>query len=730
MSVFRNLFKFNSTKSLGLLVLLGAFFLFPETVLADSNATTSDSFQDSLRGVAGFLAVLVRTMTFACLFIMDKGMHLMGTDLLIGPRAMEAIQPMWMFIRNLTNIAFVGVILFIAVYNLLKNGDGDWSIKSKLPKVIMALIAINFSLTAAKVAIEGVNVATIGVLSISDSAIEAKGITNLEEMLGKGVSREEPEKSAACPVYNLGEGDSFTPISGTGTSDAPADCKPFAVAINEGLCGGSNPTIATAKKECLLFINLSAAKDIDKKGDFGAGSEFKHNIFLAFGNHFLQLETLPLLAAELPDFLSIVDSIIFSFIMAAAYMVVFIALFAVLLFRVIALWAMMIFSPAIIAGAILGMPGTDKGLSEFIKYLVIPLKIGAVFALTFFMINMMVDYGSDMPIDQTFIQAGPAINQFYGHSGFGILWKIIILVAFWKAAFMALDGTAVDAVVQKVKSGAESVGKFGATYVASEVKVPTIEGKAGGATVLSMTKGLAGLRTEANRRHNEANQTAIGWWNPNDQVGKKVEDLKTDIKNRDENGNTYTPEAFGQEIQKIGFDGVARIDKASLVTMAGLINNKAIKDRVEANLDGLITAARSQDEGVFDRIIGEGKGTFSMTKEGTGVSRSTAESTPKNDITATQTNNFTIEAEDSGAEKKTVDFNLDRLEDFDSSAYKTVEHYKSFLESAGITATELSSFTEIEISRLAAKIVASPGQISTVSEKDITESLTQIKGTS
>ena len=466
MSVLRNFFRFKSTKSLGLLILFGAFFLFPETVLADSNATTSDSFQDALRGVAGFLAVLVRTMTFVCLFIMDKGMHLMGTELLIGPRAMEAIQPMWMFIRNLTNIAFVGVILFIAVYNLLKNGDGDWSIKSKLPKVIMALIAINFSLTAARVAIEGVNVATVGVLSISDSAIEAKGITNLSEMLNKPVNTKNPSLSADCDDNNK-------------------DCKPFSVAINEGLCGGENPAETDYEKKCLLYINPEAAKTKDGTRGFGTGSEFKHNIFLAFGNHFLQLESLPLLAAELPDFLSIVDSVLFSFIMAAAYMVVFVALFTVLLFRVIALWAMMIFSPAIIAAAILGVGG-EQGMNEFLKYLIIPLKIGAVFALTFFMMNMMVDYGAEMSTDGSIIKVGAALNQFYGHSGFGILWKIIILIAFWKAAFWALKDTEVQFAVDKIKSGAESVGKFGATYVASEVKIPTIQGQENSASLLSM----------------------------------------------------------------------------------------------------------------------------------------------------------------------------------------------------------------------------------------------------
>ncbi|MEM9261923.1 MAG: hypothetical protein AAGA62_19940, partial [Bacteroidota bacterium] len=69
------------------------------------------------------------------------------------------LTQMWIYVRNIMNIAFVGMILVVAAVNLVTAGQSsNWSIKAKLGPIILGLVAINFSMLAIRVLVDAVNV--------------------------------------------------------------------------------------------------------------------------------------------------------------------------------------------------------------------------------------------------------------------------------------------------------------------------------------------------------------------------------------------------------------------------------------------------------------------------------------------------------------------------------------------------------------------------------------------
>jgi hypothetical protein len=153
MQSLKKLFSFRGLLAL-MLVAISIHLIFPDTAFAASENN------DVLEGLAKLAGVLISIITFIALLMMKFFGFLLGTEILTGESAMQSITPMWIWVRNLTNILFVLVLVGLAFSNLYasfsKEGGGNWSIKEKLPKVIIALVAINFSLLGFKIVIDAI----------------------------------------------------------------------------------------------------------------------------------------------------------------------------------------------------------------------------------------------------------------------------------------------------------------------------------------------------------------------------------------------------------------------------------------------------------------------------------------------------------------------------------------------------------------------------------------------
>ena len=117
-------------------------------------------------------------------FIFDSNKAGVGMDGMEG-----MLKEIWVLMRDIVNVLFVLVLLFVAFINVVKEAGSasGWELKAILPKIVIALVAVNFSWSACKVLIDVSNVATATVLAIPQSLdrykeIEAETVdSNLSE---------------------------------------------------------------------------------------------------------------------------------------------------------------------------------------------------------------------------------------------------------------------------------------------------------------------------------------------------------------------------------------------------------------------------------------------------------------------------------------------------------------------------------------------------------------------
>ncbi len=417
-----------------------ALVLLPTVAYAQTDSTI-------LQSVALFLSLLINLMTFLALKLIELGGSLMGTEYLTGEAAMEGIRPMWVVIRNLTNVGFVLLMVVLAFTNLFAGigiaGESKWTIKDMLPKVILSMIAINFSLLGFRVIIDAVHVVTIAVISVADTAIEAKGAADVGDMLsfatdvnGDPCYSPEPQRS----TYTV---DQLTAIQTN-------DCKTFSQWLNAHYCKADN----VEAQSCWFKIDPENADSA-----YRGTSSTTHNLFLAFAVYFQQLQHMPALSAKLGSWLEVANDVLFSTIMAAAYVVVLGATFAALLIRTVVLWLIMVASPALIAMGILGLGdgGGDFSSADILNYLIMPIKIGLALAVSFVMMSAMADT-TILSTESTFVQVGSGV---FSRGSHGFIWQILTVMVFWTASFTAFKGAKfIENITDQIKSGAEQLGKF------------------------------------------------------------------------------------------------------------------------------------------------------------------------------------------------------------------------------------------------------------------------------
>ena len=534
--------KIFSTKSVltALMAIIFVQVVSSGTVFAEDNTT--------LKGMAEFAGVIINIVTFIALLMMNFFGKLLGTDLLTGEAAMQAITPMWVWVRNLTNILFVIVLVGLAFSNLYssfaKEGGGNWTIKDKLPKVIIALVAINFSLLGFKVVIDAVNVGTVAILGIADSRLDTDN-SNLEGAMLKDKTwmivsddmykkfEDSGEMEELTETSEINGGDSCTKLHndemnkqenkdkkvlGFNRDSKNFVCRDFRSSVNDLFCGewediakdkdGKEKTDieqSSLNDDCLFILKENKFKTMIDPSD-----EPGQNLFMSFGTTFVHLERLPALGAKINSLNGVIMNTLFSAIIGLAYLVALIAVFIALIARMVVIWIALVFSPILIAAAIMGFDQGEGGdiASKLVTHLVMPLKIAAAFAVSFVMMSAMIDFNI-VGTNEAFV-FGPALAHL-GIGEFGFLWQIATIVIFWMAAQWAIKGNLLEEhITNKIFSGAQELGTIAARAATVDrqiFSVGTGENKKS-FSMSSMMKMPTALG-EVNRQHNLKSYTSM-----------------------------------------------------------------------------------------------------------------------------------------------------------------------------------------------------------------------------
>ncbi|PID70335.1 hypothetical protein CSB37_03035 [bacterium DOLZORAL124_38_8] len=507
-------------------------FAIGEGILSKDSILSFAKGDETLQSFARFFAEIIKLATFLATWILSIVGDLIDTKFVTGPEATNVLLPMWRYVRDLTNIGFVLVLVWLSFANLYSSfsDGGNWKIKDKLPRIIIAIVAVNFSSLFLRVAIDAVNFGSIALFSIADSQLEANHATSVHRILtkktwslaqrpkninktfsskkifdkyGMVTDKEKDKNGKEIPVPEKQNIPRYVPIPKvTAVIGEPctipttekhyvgqtfytedfvnrnehknsiAVCGSFSQSMNALFCSEEGLT----SDSCFFQIN---PKRYQEKTGKNPKSTTAQNLFMAFGTQFIKLERLPILAANATSLYGVLDSTLFALILSVAYVIALIAFFVALVARIFVLWGAIICSPAIVGASIVGdiTDKTKDAIDLFVTHLILPLKVALAFSVTFVMINGMITF-KPQNLNTGFIDFGPQLSHL-AMDQYSLVWQVATVFAFWTIAKWATEGTISHRITDTIFDWSEKIAEYlakSATIEQQFIAVPNQNG--------------------------------------------------------------------------------------------------------------------------------------------------------------------------------------------------------------------------------------------------------------
>jgi len=391
----------------------------------------------------------------------------------------------WTAVRDFVNIMFVLGLMAIAVANIMGISSDKVALKTILPRIVIALIAVNFSFLACKVILDVVNVTSTAIFAIpiaSDSLkkyTDPKG-TAIAELSSKICEKMIKQESANKP--DSPKGGTPTPSSAfcqdAKTSTPPADGAPAIKKELTALGKSFFSTFNSRNAALVMAIELQDIVNIDS------------------------VDT-----DKISDLKGLAINSIFSIIFFVIYATAFVALFVAMLIRVVVLWLTIAISPISFLGfafpSVKGSLGENDPFKLFVSHALIPLKVSIVLTIGMIMISQLKNISGNS-INATDPASLGAITT--GISTVQDLIAGMATAAFiWIAAFEAFKGTKATSFVDKIRN---KVGDFGKTVAKIPLYAPILPGPGGSKVGLAalgagggLTAGLQQKFTDENTRY-------------------------------------------------------------------------------------------------------------------------------------------------------------------------------------------------------------------------------------
>lgn len=165
--------------------------------------------------IASILSFLASILVHISVYFFDIAL-VIATDGLSqivasGSATAEAIKKAWIIIRDLANIGFVFILLYIAI-NFILSAESS-STKKLLSNTILAAVLINFSFFFAAVVVDVANQLAVELRTDVDLVWKNNGASSLAEFIIKSTKVDETV-SAIKSSTDMGSGDSGSQIAG------------------------------------------------------------------------------------------------------------------------------------------------------------------------------------------------------------------------------------------------------------------------------------------------------------------------------------------------------------------------------------------------------------------------------------------------------------------------------------------------------------------------------------
>ncbi|MFH0838495.1 MAG: hypothetical protein V1880_04495 [Patescibacteria group bacterium] len=385
--------------------------------------------------------------------------NFLGTDYIFNDKMGEILHKIWVISRNLVNIAFVFILLWLALNTIFNPGFPLDDLKKKLLFFALLLVGVNFSWLGTRIVLDAANVTTHAVFAIPSGISSPPTANSPCEINGP----DELARGSCYPTTIIAPADSGSqpPLiweDKEGDSDNCAKAK----AAYQG--SDDSAYLADGTINAKTDTNLTEASEKNKKFQRRMSIcmenlnlvNYNQNtavIYLTYGMARIQNLIAPVGKGN-PANLAV--SVLMSYSIQLAYAVSLLALFLALIVRTAILWLFVAFSPFLVLliwfkgkeDVDLGEGQFKFGIREFANWAFVPAKVGAVFAISFIMISAGQAVGEvnfsifdklqsatgggvySIPDVKTLYAGIGSLNQF--------IWLLMSLVVLWMGVFGVL----------------------------------------------------------------------------------------------------------------------------------------------------------------------------------------------------------------------------------------------------------------------------------------------------
>ncbi len=343
---------------------------------AGGDATTTDpqqtfEFKDLVETTAKISTYTNRIFNPVIFFLSSQIGNFLNNDYIYAGNMGEMLQKIWVVSRNIVNIAFVLILLFLAVRHIFSGDESNSDLKKLLPKFVILLIAVNFTWLGTRIVLDAASISTNVMFQIP-AAISSPPLNNCEvqEDGTKGSCRQTHVYYPAGATKTINYDDASCPrdklrqlaaLDKAGTKDAKVegaeDLKDKVV-----MCWDTMDIKTLKANNASLYLTYSIARvqNLTKAGGISVDK-------IAVGA-------------------------VVAFVVQIIYVIAFAALWLALIFRVAALWLFIAFSPFLVLTYFLkdlGQSGALDQLSfgEFARWAFAPTLVAGVFSIGFLMLT-------------------------------------------------------------------------------------------------------------------------------------------------------------------------------------------------------------------------------------------------------------------------------------------------------------------------------------------------------
>ncbi|MFA6917750.1 MAG: hypothetical protein WC285_02850 [Candidatus Gracilibacteria bacterium] len=430
---------------------------------------------------------------------------LMDNSLLFGGGMSENLRDLWVPIRNIVNIFFVIGLVGIALYNITGLGEdgGNYAIKSILPKLIVGIIAVNFSFLGIKVALDVVNVLTTAIFALP-SQVNATAV--LDDTTPQGQGTIEQLCLSVADVTQQEAGPRDNPTLGTDELNERAKTKAFqriaqkygvkfkptdsfgyikiqgerTSASPEDIANGA-VILSPEKREAFTkeTDGYDAGKTCDGRVLATAGKiyfdKFKSsNVAFAMALNMTHFQMIPqqdltVLAGvggenAINNLGKLVIGMLFGVVMYILFAASFVALLIVLLARVVVMWLSIVMSPILIVA--MAVPSVKEQLGavgkiseHFVKHLIVPIPIALSLSVGWIMLNVIKNQNLN-----AVLASGTDLSLGIPVIGMSTLQELIVAVGcvavIWMGVFTSAEGTIAAGAVGWIGEKLKAAGTF------------------------------------------------------------------------------------------------------------------------------------------------------------------------------------------------------------------------------------------------------------------------------